>query len=118
MRILLAIVLLLPACAKPAPPAPVPRPECFAPAGFYLSVASLQEHNCAQPPKDTIVESLEIGPEEIACGLHKHKLPAGRTGQPAVTLLIAANSHGLAGKMVAEFADCRATYEIVYLRMK
>jgi hypothetical protein len=113
--IALLSLILLSACAKPALKN-VPQPDCFAPAGFYMSFAGLQEHNCKQAPKDTLVGLREVKPDSLRCGLYRSSEPLEGVGK--LTLIMEASRRGLIGRMLAELTGCRAVYEVVFLRMK
>jgi hypothetical protein len=108
-------IVLLSACAKPALKI-VPQPDCFAPARFYMSFAGLQEHNCKQAPKETLINLREVKPDSLRCGLYRSNEPLEGGGK--VTLIIEASRRGLIGRMLVEFPNCRALYDVVFLRMK
>ena len=118
MRIIaLLSILLLSACAKPAPKvAPQSQPNCFAPAGFYMAFAGLQKHSCEQAPKETIVFGVEVKPDTLVCGVHKQTV-RNKDGWVTTTLLVA-SSRGLAGRILVDTMKCHALYEVVLLRMR
>jgi hypothetical protein len=116
MRIIaLLSILPLSACAKPAPRI-APEPNCFAPAGFYMAFAGLQEHNCKQAPKETIVFGVEVKPNALACGVH-NGTTRDKNGLVTMTAL-SASPRGLAGRIVIFAPDCHAHYDVVLLRMR
>lgn len=121
MKIIIALLslLLLASCSKPtpAPKAPVApvEPDCFAPAGNYMMVAGLQKHNCKVAPKETIVAMQEIKPNQLPCGLHKGVTPGKDV---TVITVIRAGATGLIGQMGIILPNCRAIYDVVFIRMK
>jgi hypothetical protein len=114
LLVLLSVLSLL-SCAKPALKI-VPQPDCFAPAGFYMSFAGLQENNCKQAPKETLLGLREVKQDSLRCGLYRDSEPLEGGGK--LTMIFEASRRGLIGKMLAEFPSCRAVYEVVFLRMK
>lgn len=118
MRIVaLLFALLASACAKPVPKAAPPRPDCFAPAGFYIMFAGLAGHNCRWQPKETIMAGLEAKADSLPCGIHRRQAPIGKGGG-VLSMVVSASRSGIEGRMEARFPDCVATYEAVYLRMR
>lgn len=116
-RTLLSLVILLAACAAPAPrPMLEPKPTCFAPAGFYMVFGGLRKHNCAVAPKDTLVGLREVLPRSLPCGSYRSREVVEGIGELVLELEVSAR--GLAGYLLADLGGCRALYEAVFLRMR
>lgn len=128
MKIAIALLaaLLVSACAKPAPKIP-PQPQtmgrpgilwagsCFARAGSYMMIANLETHNCGKVPKQTLVSLVVVGEKAFPCG---KRTVNSTTDAGEVETTIAANSQGMAGRMVIRSKGCSARYELLFLRLR
>jgi hypothetical protein len=109
------VAAMLPACAAPAPSTP-PPPDCFAPPGFYMVFGGLRRHDCAKPPKDTLVGLREVLPNSMRCGAYRLRGSVDGIGE--LVLDLRTTARGLSGNLLVEFPGCSAVYEAVFLRMR
>jgi hypothetical protein len=113
--IMVLLIILLSACAKPILKI-TPSQDCFAPGGFYISVAGLKKHNCKQPPEQTILGLHEVKPNSMRCGFYKSQTPM--EGGGTMKLHIEASRRGLIGQALGKSPICQAIYEVIFLRMR
>ncbi len=123
MRLAVLLTVLLSACATPVvvptkapvPSKETPKPACFAPAGTYLSFATLKSHNCRTPPPNTVGTAVEtVAPGSIPCGLRR--LDTTIEGIPTLMLFMV-GANGMAGSMAFFPPGCRAIYAVRFIRL-